>query len=145
MQDWLEPFRQEMQNTNPADSIASASLLWLMIYTFVQECVCPADTQHPEFILARHEDLSADPVQGFKALYKQLGLTFTPRAEKKILQASSSENPTELARGATHSVRLNSRQNLQNWKRRLTPEEIKSIRDITGHLCEVYYPDQTWD
>jgi hypothetical protein len=157
MRDWLEPFRQEMQNTNPADSIASASLLWLMIYTFVHECVCPqdtvrpagtqhlTDTQHPAFIIAKHEDLSADPVQGFKALYTQLGLTFTPRAEKKILQASSSENPGELARGATHSVRLNSRQNLQNWKRRLTPEEIKSIRDITGHLCEVYYPDQTWD
>jgi hypothetical protein len=145
MHDWLEPFRQQMQNTNPADSIASASLLWLMIYTFAQECVCPKDTQHPEFILVRHEDLSADPVEGFKSLYAKLGLAFTLRAEKKILQASSSENPGELSRRSTHSVRLNSQANLHNWKRRLTSEEIRSIRDITGSLCEFYYPDQTWD
>jgi hypothetical protein len=72
-------------------------------------------------------------------------LAFTLRAEKKILQASSSENPGELSRRSTHSVRLNSQANLQNWKRRLTSEEIRSIRDITGSLCEFYYPDQTWD
>lgn len=147
MQDWLEPFRQEMQNTNPADSIASASLLWVMVYRTisVRNFVRGWINQSPEFILVRHEDLSADPVKGFEGLYTKLGLTFTSRAEKKILEASSSENPGELSRGATHSVRLNSRQNLQNWKRRLTPEEIKSIRDITGDICQIYYPDQTWD
>ncbi len=142
MQDWLEPFRKEMiaEKENP-DAIRSASLLWLVIYSFVKECT----KQKPDFILVRHEDLSVDPVKGFEELYSRLGLTFTSRAEKTILKASSSENPGELARGATHSVRLDSRSNLQNWKRRLTPEEIQSIRRLTGELCDHYYPDQSWD
>ena len=152
MQDWLEPFRPKIETmalpvhgkanrTVLTNTIESASLLWLVIYTFALECI----RQYPDFILVRHEDLSADPVKGFEELYSRLGLAFTSLAKKTILKASSSENPGELARGATHSVRLDSRANLQNWKHRLTNEEIQSIRRLTGELCDQYYPDQSWD
>ncbi len=151
MKDWLEPFRNDMTalRGNP-DAIRSASLLWLVIYTFVKECEgtnCVRERTNcvRDFILVRHEDLSADPVKGFETLYSQLGMEFTSKAEKLVLKASSSENPGELARGATHSVRLDSRANLQNWKRRLTAEEIRTIRELTGDLCQHFYPDQSWD
>ncbi len=150
MQDWLEPFRQEIETISAGatapmkqdkvDTIASASLLWLMIYTFVKKCL----GDNPDFILVRHEDLSADPVKGFNALYSRLGLDFSAQAEKKILQASSPDNPGELTPKATYSIHLDSQANLQNWKRRLTPEEIQKIRALTGSLCQHFYPDQTW-
>jgi hypothetical protein len=147
MQDWLEPFRQDIEamatpgQDNTTKTIASASLLWLVIYTFVKQCL----EHNPDFILVRHEDLSTDPVKGFETLYSRLGLVFSSQTEKKVQKASSSENPGELTRNATHSVHLNSRANLHNWKRRLTPEEIQSIRHLTGNLCQFFYPDQTWD
>jgi hypothetical protein len=84
-------------------------------------------------------------VSGFRSLYQSLGLDFSPRAEKDVLNASSSENPTELSKNKTHSVKLDSRANLHNWKKRLTPEEIKRIRSLTEDVASSFYSDVKWE
>src|SRR5512140_3757897 len=112
----LEPYRSRMVEMPADDIIGQASLLWAMVYRGVQN----ARQRMPFIRLVRHEDLSIDPVGGFRQLYGELGLNFTPRVERKILDSSSSENPTELARNKVHSVKLDSRANLYNWKRRLS-------------------------
>lgn len=136
MRDHLEPYRARMQAIPADDVIGQASLLWTMIYRFVHS-TCKLN---PAFIVVRHEDLSNDPVSGFHDLYSSLGLEFTSRVEKKILNASSSENPTELSRTKVHSVKLDSRANVDNWKKRLTEEEIARVHEITGDALELYYP-----
>lgn len=148
MNDWLEPFRQDMleqtsgiQGEAQGDIIAQASLLWRMVY----EVAARHREQNPEFQVVRHEDLSLDPVQGYQTLYRSLGLEFTPAVEQAILNSSSSENPTELSQKRVHAVRLDSRANLHNWKRRLLPEEIQRIRAITADIAQIYYPEIEWD
>jgi hypothetical protein len=140
MRDQLEPFREQMQSIQRDDLIASAGLLWKMIYHSVRA----TRGLNPDFIAVRHEDLSRDPINGFRDLYASLGLDYSPRVEKFILSASSSDNPTELSRRKTHSVRLDSRANLDNWKKRLTPEEIKRVREITEEVSHFYYSDADW-
>jgi hypothetical protein len=139
MRDWLEPFREEMENAllTPEDIIGQGSLLWKLVY----KTVAAFKQTSPEMILVRHEDLSLDPVSGFAGLYAALGLKMTPRAEQRILNSSSSDNPEELSRKAVHSVRLDSQANLQNWRRRLTSAEIERIGCITGDLAHQFYPD----
>ena len=143
MRDWLEPFRAQMEAflDHSEDIIGQGSLLWQMVYHVVDRL----KTQFPQFILVRHEDLSLDPIAGYRNLYNQLGLKFTPKVEQAILQSSSSENPKELSRRAVHSVQLDSRANLQNWKRRLSPEEIERIRCLTQDLASRYYPELNWE
>lgn len=136
MRDHLESYRRQMQAIQADDVIGQASLLWTMIYRFVHA----AGKLNSDFIVVRHEDLSRDPVNGFRGLYSSLGLVFTPQVEKKILRASSSENPTELPRKNVHSVKLDSRANVDNWKKRLTGEEIARVHEITGDALELYYP-----
>ena len=68
---------------------------------------------------------------GYKSLYESLGLIFNEKVKNTILNSSSSENPTELSKKKRHSVKLDSRANLDNWKKRLTDEEITRIRKIT--------------
>lgn len=123
------------------DTLGQAALLWRVIYRSVARMI----DQHPSFILVRHEDLSLDPLNGFRSLYKKLGLDFTPKAKEAILNASSSENPDELSEKKVHSVKLDSLANIANWKKRLSEGEIRRVRDITGEVTELCYPDAEWN
>jgi hypothetical protein len=141
MRDWLEPYRLEMEAMldTPQDVVGQSALLWRIIYSVV--------TWYQETIkihMLRHEDLSLYPVSGYHNLYESLGLRFTPHVAETILTSSSSENPGELSPKAVHSVRLDSRANLKNWKNRLSTEEIERIYSITENIAVKYYSDKDW-
>ena len=141
MRDRLGPYRKDMQSVAADDVIGQAALLWTMIYRVVH-----ADRQRiPSIRVVRHEDLSLDPLDGYRQFYADLGLGFTPRVERMILDSSSSENPVELSRSRVHSVKLDSRANLENWKRRLSSEEIARIRRVTEEVAQLYYPEVDWN
>jgi hypothetical protein len=148
MRDWGEPFRQDIeqllaeeQKESQPDIIAQGSLLWRIVYAVVGEY----KLRFPGLQIVRHEDLSLDPVSGYRALYDGLGLKFSITAQKKILESSSSDNPQEISSKTAFAVNVNSRANLNNWKRRLSPDEIERIRALTEDLVAEYYPDLTWD
>lgn len=137
----LEPFRKNMQAVTTDDIIGQASLLWTLIYRVVHtDC-----QQNPSIRVVRHEDLSHDPVPGYRQLYKDLGLNFSARVERKIRDSSSSENPAELSQKKVHSVKLDSLANLDNWKRRLSTGEIARIRKETEEVATLYYPEVAWN
>jgi len=141
MRDWLEPFRGEMESMMPGDTIGRAGLLWKMIYTVVGEY----RRRYPQFQIVCHEDLSLDPMHGFRALYSALDLAFTFQAQVTVLNASSAENPKEVSAAAVHAYQVDSRANLQNWKRRLSDEEIARLRKLTAGVVESYYSDSSWE
>ena len=141
MRDHLEPDRADMESMPADDILGQASLLWRMIYRTVHR-TCES---HPDFKVVRHENLSLDPMRGYRELYQLLGLDFTPHAEKTILNSSSSENPAELSKNKTHSVKLDSLANMDNWKKRLTAEEIKRIRSLTEDVAHLFYSDVKWE
>jgi hypothetical protein len=140
MHDHLGSYREDMRSMAADDVIGQASLLWTMIYRVVQ-----ASSQNdPSILIVRHEDLSQEPLAGYRQLFGELGLKFTERAEQKILNSSSSENPSELSRKKVHSVKLDSRANLDNWKRRLSSGEIDRIRRATEEVAHHFYPEVEW-
>jgi hypothetical protein len=140
MRDHLESDRAEMESMPADDIIGQASLLWRMVYRVVDS----ARKLHPDLIVVRHEDISLDPLVGYRQLYEALSLDFTDKVQQTILNSSSSENPAELSRKKVHSVKLDSRANMDNWKRRLSADEITRIRKITGEVAHIFYPEQGW-
>ena len=140
MRDHLEPFRGQMESAKADDIIGQSALLWNLIYHSVHTTL----ERNHDFIAVRHEDLSLDPINGYHDLYNSLGLDFTPRVEKIILNSSSSENPVELSRRKVHSVKLDSRANMDNWKKRLDSDEINRIRKMTEEVTQLFYPDVEW-
>ena len=141
MRDHLEPYRAAMESCSRGDIIAQASLLWVMIYRTL-------DTTRqgmPGAQVVRHEDLSRDPVGGFRTLYRALDLHFSSRVERQILQSSSSDNPDQLSPDHVHSVRLDSRANLNSWKRRLSADEIARVHQIAGEAARLYYAEDEWN
>ena len=140
LRDHLEPFREPMLSVPADDVIGQAALLWKMIYATVHTF----RESHPEWILVRHEDYSRAPVECFRTLYSKLGLDFTKRVEKVILDSTSSKNPTELSRKKTHSVKMDSVASLKNWRKWLTAEDIDRIRTLTEGVAELYYSAEDW-
>ncbi len=140
MRDWLEEDRAAMEAMPADDIVGQAALLWRMIYRVVARTV----ELHPSLIIVRHEDLSRAPVPGYRALYEALGLPFTPQVEHTILNASSAENPTELSKKKVHAVKLDSRANLANWKKRLGADEIERIRQACGETADLFYSEEEW-
>jgi hypothetical protein len=143
MRDWLEAFRSEMVRVKdlPQDIIEQASLLWKVIYHTVW--VMKAHMQ--DILLIRHEDLSAEPVEGFGRLYHALGLEFHERARRTVMQSSSAENPSEASLRKVHSVWLDSRASVHNWKRRLSREDIERVRRLTEEVACHYYSQEEWE
>ena len=140
MQDYLEEDRAEMESTQPDDIIGGSALLWRMIYRVVHS----TRDRQPAFKVVRHEDLSLDPLTGYKTLYESLGLAFNEKVHDNILNSSNSENPAELSRKKVHSVKLDSRANLDNWRKRLSEDEIKRIRKMTESVSHLYYSENEW-
>lgn len=140
LRDHAGAYQDEMKAIQADDVIGQATLLWKIIYRSVHA----ARELNPDLIVVRHEDLSRDPASGFRDLYARLGLDFTRKVEKTILASSSSENPRELSRGKTHSVKLDSRANVGNWKKRLTGEEVDRVREMTAGVSSLFYTDGEW-
>jgi len=140
MRDHLESDRADMESMPADDIVGQSALLWRMIYRSVHT----TRELFPTLKIVRHEDLSLDPVAGYKSLYESLGLTFDEKVRDTILNSSSSENPTELSKKKVHSVKLDSRANMGNWKKRMTPEEITRIRKLTEDVSHLFYADDEW-
>jgi hypothetical protein len=148
MRDHLEADRADMEAISQDDIVSQAALLWKFIYRFVHATLRQAQggarNLFPHFIIVRHEDLSLDPIGGYQTLYQSLGLNFTERVKDTILNSSSSENPKKLANRKTHSVKLDSRANLDNWKKILSADEIARIRALTEGVSPLFYSDDEW-
>lgn len=140
MRDHLEADRAAMEAMDKSDIISQAALLWKFIYRFVHS----TRESFPQFHIVRHEDLARDPIPGFQSLYQSLGLNFTARAQSIIENSSNSENPARLARNKTHSVKLDSRASLDNWKKILSADEISRVRNITEGVWPAFYTDADW-
>jgi len=136
----LAGFRSEIERmtSHPGDLVDQAILLWNVIY----HVVAGYRDSHPDWIFARHEDLSVDAVSAFGELFRRLGLEYTARARRTVADFSSASNPRE--RHAESEIRRDSRSNIRNWEERLTVEEIERVRDRTREVAAVFYGEKDW-
>lgn len=141
MRDQLEPFRASMQSSSAADVVGQAGVLWAAIYGTLQRLKAVV----PAIQVVRHEDLAADPLTGFRRLFDCLGLEYTRSAQRAILDSSRPDNPSELSKRRVHSVKMDSRASLKNWKRRLSGDEVTRLHQLTDGVWQTYYPPESWE
>ena len=114
------------------DIIDQGILLWNIIYYRISQY----QKVHPEWIFIRHEDLSLDPVNEYKKIYEKLGLNFTSKIEKKIIDSTSSKKAKHLKR--------DSKKNIFTWKNRLSEKDIKRIKKGTQEVSSQFYGENDW-
>ena len=137
---FLKPYESDI-NSPPEDFISEASLIWLC----TTKIIIDYQEIYPNWIYIRHEDLSYNPIKEFKLLFKKLELPYTSKVKRLIKATSHHTNPSEVSdKSKVHQLQRNSKENIKNWKKRLTNKEIKRIRDMTEHISNKFYSDKDW-
>ena len=121
------------------DGVGQASLLWRVIYGTVAAYRREIDGLE----VVRHEDLSADPVPAFRALYGRLGLPFGSEAEQAIVTATTAGSDDRSHRWSisAHGVSKTAARTAGPTCRcgeRLTEQEVAPIREPTAGVAEGY-------
>jgi hypothetical protein len=118
----LEPFAGEiMRFTRQVhDIVDQAALLWRLIYS----TVLTYQRRFPDWIFVRHEDLAANPLQGFRSLFDRLDLEYSDATEEAIVAEGSVD--------------------VSAWRTRLTAAEIERVRIGVGDLVRRFYTDDEW-
>ncbi|MBI4755593.1 MAG: sulfotransferase [Betaproteobacteria bacterium] len=144
MRDVLGPFEKEIVEFSETqkDIIDQAALLWKLIHWMILEY----RRMHPEWIYVRHEDLSRDPMGGFRSLFDRLGLEFSAKAAQVIREHSlrPSRNGARAGRGGTEDLVRDSVQNIETWKKRLTGAEIGRLRSQVSEVSREFYSEEEW-
>lgn len=135
MERYLSPFEDEIRACaqEEKDIIDQGILLWNCIH----HTVAVYQREHPEWVFARHEDLSSDPEGYFESIFQKFELDFTPEVKAAITQNSGSHNPAE--QQADDEFKRDSKKNITNWKTRLSAEEIAHILDKTRAISSTFY------
>lgn len=130
----LDPYADKIYayDENPPDIIDQGILLWNIIYYRVRQY----QLKYPDWNYITHEDLSRNPIDGYKDLYKKLNLRFSPKIRAEILKTTSASKSGRLVR--------DSKKNIATWKKRLKPGEIERIRKETQEISDIYYTDSDW-
>lgn len=130
----LEPFADQIKLYSQVkpNIIDQGILLWNISYYRVLQY----KTQYPEWIYARHEDLSLNPVEEFNKIYNKLDLDFTQKTENKIIKSTSATKESNLKR--------DSKKNIHSWKERLDDDEISRIKRETESIAQYFYDDNDW-
>lgn len=141
MRDHLQPFEAEIREYADHEHgiVDQAALLWRLIHHMILKY----QNNHDHWVFLRHEDLSRDPEKGFEDLFRTFNLDMPERARRAIAEYSDASNPSEAVQRAD-SLRRNSRANIWNWKRRLTPSEIERIREQVEDISKHFYSDDDW-
>ncbi len=99
-------------------------------------------SQHPDWLFIKHEALAGDPTAGFERIFNFLGIPFDDRLRARVAEYSSPKNPD--ASIDPHDVRRNSSATVGQWKRELSREAIRSIRDQTSPISDSLYGSDDW-
>jgi hypothetical protein len=138
----LAPFADEIEAAarRPPDPITEAALLWKSIYATVDRY----RRERPGWMFLRHEDLSADPSNGFRAICRHAGIALPGAVADMVRRSTSPENPIDAPRGVPHAVMRDSRRIARSWRRRMDARDIALLRASVEDVASRFYTDEEW-
>lgn len=94
---------------------------------------------HKNWIFARHEDISRDPLSEYQIIFNRLKLQYTSKIQKVISDYSNLDNQDN-----KDSLKRNSKLNISKWKSILTNTEIKQIKSQVSDVSQHLYSESDW-
>ena len=142
MRDYLYPFESEIKDYVAVEHsvLDQAAFLWELIYYVIQKYV----EQYPRWIFVRHEDLSREPVAGFRAILDRLDLEWSPAVADYIRAQSLVSDTTDQSQRNPYDLKRNSLANISHWKTRLTPAEIDRVKSQVQAVSQNFYSEADW-
>jgi hypothetical protein len=88
--------------------------------------------RHPDMPLVEHETFSLHPEEVVQQLYGRFELKLTPRIRAKVDRLTSGDNPTDPRADRAHTLKRNSKDNIERWRQHLSQQDIDTIMRICG-------------
>ena len=85
-----------------------------------------AAERHPEWVVRTHEQMCVDPIAQFHRLYDDLGLQWNEQTEEFLVDNNRPGKGFRTRRLATDQ--------LDSWKHRLTPDQIRALQRVMSWL-----------
>jgi hypothetical protein len=123
-----------------SDAVEETAAAWRAL----SQVLLKQASRHPDWILLRHEDLSRNPVEHFRALYRTLGLPWSPRIERRVIRLTSRENPVAAPNGQVHQFKRNSAELFNHGLKSLSKEQREKIYEITRDVALQFYPEESF-
>jgi len=142
MEDYLEPFRYQIIECveKPRDIISQGIVLWNIFHYIIAKF----QDGRANWTFIRHEDISREPFNEFRRLFDKLGLSFSEKIQRIIACSTSASNPSGASDKSFDQLMLDSEQNIWNWKKRLTEDEINRIKNGVEPLASSFYCEADW-
>ncbi|QHS23496.1 sulfotransferase family protein [Virgibacillus sp. MSP4-1] len=115
------------------------SILWVCIHKVLFDFI----DNNPNFIVVRHEDISLNPIEQFRELYRELGIPFNDHITKTIKKYTSSDIVVPDME-TINELKRNSASNVKSWKNSLSYEEIETVKKLTNGYWQRYYKNYDW-
>ena len=123
------------------DLVDQAIVMWNVTHHVIRGY----QERHPDWLFVRHEDLTKEPLKGFRDMFDRIDLTWDQFAEDWIVASSTDASRKEVPTYLHRTIRRDSRAARWTWTTRLTPEEQERVRRGTAEVAEGFYADRDWD
>ncbi|MDJ0595610.1 MAG: sulfotransferase domain-containing protein [Pleurocapsa sp. MO_226.B13] len=147
IEDFLSPFKAEIQDLVAQKSNLDEIDRWALLWKIMHYRILKYQERHPDWLFVRHEDISQDPLTGFKTIFDYLNLNYSPSLQKTISQYTSAQNSPQNVK--TYSKKasraMNSKANIKSWQKRLSQSEIIRIRRRVEDIANRFYTDSDWE
>jgi hypothetical protein len=143
MEEHLHPFEKEIKYfaQKDRDIVDQAALLWKLIHYMILKF----RKTNPHWIFIRHEDLSQDPINGFKSLYSKIKLEFSENISEIIKKHSCFEDSTvSQSKYYFNRIHRDSVLNIYQWKKRLTTSEVERVKSQVNEISKEFYSKEEW-
>jgi hypothetical protein len=122
------------------DPVEQAAALWRAL----NKVLFNQASRHPSWQVILHENLSKNPVEHFRTLYKAFDLPWTPRIENKVFTLTDTENPVAARQGRVHTFRRNSPELFRHSLKMLSREQRQKVYEITKDVALLAYSKESF-
>jgi hypothetical protein len=138
----LQGVRAELERDRDGanDVVDHAALVWRALNTVVARY----ETQYPDWIVSRYEDLAADPAVGVGRLCRNLDIPWSSRLEGLVREHNAPRHGVAVEDRSMGGTQRDSQRAMWTWANRLTPDEIERVRVATAPLSTRWYSDDDW-
>lgn len=143
METYLFPFKNKVKDfaENEKDIIDQGILLWNIINLNVLKF----KQKYPQIYIIRHEDLSLNPIGEYQKIFDYFKIPFSSEVQQYLLETTNKDNNAEAQANVTHQLYRDSKENIYNFKSRLTKDEIKRIKEGTQDTSHIFYDQEWWN
>ena len=133
MEDHLNPYLTVLEKAKTPYEIFGA--LWGARNRVITDLM----PKYPEWKIVFYEDLCSDPIKCFRELFDHFNLTWTVKVQKYINRTTIEKKPGKYS---TYRVTKNQ---INKWKRKMTPSEIEQVRTFVEPFNLPFYnTDSDW-